>query len=200
MGDLLYFWSNYLVSMASGETEVLIFRTAYQHFLQEGFQGARMQQIAEAAGISKALLFYHFGTKEELFAAVCARATQSLDTLLVCLNQEDGSPGEKLARLLSHVREMQSTEPEFFLFMLSESLKSPDRFCPTVPIAETVFAKQWSSLQEAGLIHESAEAAVRRTLSLSLLPFLHRLLLRKWYKEDEHSLDAWIQSAILNYH
>lgn len=51
-------------------TESLILEAACQVFLDKGLEGARMQEIADRAGINKALLHYYFRTKEKLFERV----------------------------------------------------------------------------------------------------------------------------------
>lgn len=47
-----------------------ILESAADIFEEKGFAGARMQQIADHAGINKALLHYYFRTKEHLFEKV----------------------------------------------------------------------------------------------------------------------------------
>lgn len=52
------------------DTEKKILEAAKQVFTHKGMSGARMQEIADEAGINKALLHYYFRTKEKLFDAV----------------------------------------------------------------------------------------------------------------------------------
>lgn len=51
-------------------TEEKILEAARQVFYRKGMDGARMQEIADEAGINKALLHYYFRSKEKLFGAV----------------------------------------------------------------------------------------------------------------------------------
>ncbi len=51
-------------------TEIKILDAARQVFHQKGFNGARMQEIADLAGINKALLHYYFRNKESLFEKI----------------------------------------------------------------------------------------------------------------------------------
>ena len=52
------------------ETEKIIIKAAHEVFIEKGLQGARMQEIADRAGINKALLHYYFRSKDKLFDAV----------------------------------------------------------------------------------------------------------------------------------
>jgi AcrR family transcriptional regulator len=51
-------------------TENLILEAARQVFLDKGLEGSRMQEIADRAGINKALLHYYFRNKQKLFERV----------------------------------------------------------------------------------------------------------------------------------
>jgi TetR/AcrR family transcriptional regulator len=52
------------------QTEEKIFEAATEVFLDKGMDGARMQDIANHAGINKSLLHYYYRTKDHLFNAV----------------------------------------------------------------------------------------------------------------------------------
>ncbi len=54
----------------SSETEKKIINAATAVFMEKGKDGARMQEIADKAGINKALLHYYFRSKEKLFTNV----------------------------------------------------------------------------------------------------------------------------------
>ncbi|MBE0649260.1 MAG: TetR/AcrR family transcriptional regulator [Bacteroidales bacterium] len=51
-------------------TEQQILEAAKSVFLEKGMDGARMQEIADRAGINKALLHYYFRTKDKLFITI----------------------------------------------------------------------------------------------------------------------------------
>ncbi len=52
------------------ETEERIFKAALEVFAMKGKDGARMQEIADLAGINKAMLHYYFRSKDKLYEAV----------------------------------------------------------------------------------------------------------------------------------
>src|SRR6202023_2903248 len=54
----------------------LVLRAARRAFLASGFGVVSMDAIAREAGVSKATVYAHFGSKEELFGAVVADAEQ----------------------------------------------------------------------------------------------------------------------------
>ncbi len=56
--------------MAGGDRRLQILRVAVSLFSQRGFRGTTTREIAQAAGVSAAMVFRHFATKEELYAAI----------------------------------------------------------------------------------------------------------------------------------
>lgn len=56
--------------MAGEERRLQILRVAVRLFSQQGFRGTTTKKIAQAAGVSEAMVFRHFATKEELYAAI----------------------------------------------------------------------------------------------------------------------------------
>jgi TetR/AcrR family transcriptional regulator len=56
--------------MAGEERRQQILRVAMRLFSQRGFRGTTTKEIAQAAGVSEAMVFRHFATKEELYNAI----------------------------------------------------------------------------------------------------------------------------------
>lgn len=57
-----------------------ILDAAERVFADSGFEGTSMRSIAENAGVAQALLHYHFGTKERLFAEMFTRRSEVINT------------------------------------------------------------------------------------------------------------------------
>ena len=56
--------------MAGEERRLQILRVAMRLFSQRGFRGTTTKEIALAAGVSEAMVFRHFATKEQLYSAI----------------------------------------------------------------------------------------------------------------------------------
>jgi AcrR family transcriptional regulator len=69
---------------------------ALRVFAERGFDGASMDDVARAAGITKASIYHHVAGKEELLARGLRRA---LDALFAILEEKRASRGEPFARL-----------------------------------------------------------------------------------------------------
>lgn len=75
-----------------------ILAAALAEFAQEGLAGARMDAIAAAAGVNKALLYYYFRDKESLYGAVLDRFFVRLSERVMSQLDGAGPLGERLLR------------------------------------------------------------------------------------------------------
>lgn len=79
------------------ETAETILQSAAEVFAEKGFDGARVDELARAAGVNKATLYYQIGDKEALYHAVLTRVLQrAADELCATLDTLD--EGEKKIR------------------------------------------------------------------------------------------------------
>src|SRR5207248_2701166 len=56
--------------MTGKNRRLQILRVAMRLFSQRGFKGTTTKEIAKAAGVSEAMVFRHFATKDDLYAAI----------------------------------------------------------------------------------------------------------------------------------
>ena len=72
-----------------------ILQAALVEFAQEGLAGARVDAIAEAAGVNKALLYYYFHDKESLYGAVLDLFFERLLDRVMTVCDRLGTAGER---------------------------------------------------------------------------------------------------------
>lgn len=72
-------------------------------FAERGFDGASMDDVARAAGITKAAIYHHVASKEELLARGLKRALEALFSVLNEPEARSGTAGERLRHILRRV-------------------------------------------------------------------------------------------------
>ena len=82
----------------SAETRARILEAALKEFSAKGLAGARTEQIAAAAGVNKALLYYYFESKEKLYLAALEMAAARVRDQSMAVLLRDASPGERVVR------------------------------------------------------------------------------------------------------
>ena len=68
--------------MPAGERRALIAAAAAERFAERGYDATTLDEIAAAAGVTKPILYRHFGSKPELYMALLARHRDDLPTFL----------------------------------------------------------------------------------------------------------------------
>ncbi len=106
-----------------GEGTGAILEAAGALFSEQGFDAVSLRQVAERAGVSKANIIHHFGSKEGLYHAVLRGAVARCDALLESLAEREEEP---LQRLRSYTREnlrQMFAHPEAYRLLLREILE-----------------------------------------------------------------------------
>ena len=108
---------------ASQDSRDEILKAAMQLFANRGFHETSMSEVAREARVSKALIFWHFKTKEELFVAVLNRLLEPyfIDFAEEAAVMSERAQIEKLVELyLSFVRDNASSVRFFLAQMLHD--------------------------------------------------------------------------------
>ena len=116
--------------MGVGEkTQEKILRAAEEVFIRYGFEGARMEQIAEQAGVLKANIYYYFKGKEELYQAlidsVLSSVFSEVSTLLQDKIMQEGTAWERLDAFLEVFFELVERYEGLVSLAFSEILHPP---------------------------------------------------------------------------
>ncbi len=99
-----------------------ILLAAAEEFAGGGLFGARVDQIARRAETNERMLYYYFGSKEQLFTAVLEHAFTLLTEAERALDLADLAPVEAITRLAHFVWDYYRDHPEFLRLINNENL------------------------------------------------------------------------------
>lgn len=106
-------------------TEEAILVAARKVFELKGFDGARMQEISDRAGINRALLHYYFRSKDKMFERIFDEALERFMPLLSTWDQDPDESWElKLKRFVRTF--ITFLKANSMLFLLREIIRKPD--------------------------------------------------------------------------
>jgi TetR/AcrR family transcriptional regulator len=94
-----------------------IVTAAERHFAESGFEGTRLDDVADDVGIRRAAIFYHFGDKQELYAAVLDEVFRDLAVDLPA----GGSAAERLEASLAGWIDFVAQRPNVARLILREA-------------------------------------------------------------------------------
>ena len=146
-------------------TEEKIFEAATEVFVEKGMDGARMQDIANQAGINKALLHYYYRTKEKLFTAVFEMIARKIFRKFAPVFDENLSLEDKIRFFFKeHITFLQEN-PGLPGFILNEVNRHPERIKKL--LASVDFENLWLKLYE-----QHKEELKRYNITQAALPQL----------------------------
>lgn len=87
----------------SRDLRVEILSTAKKLFIQRGYRGLAMREIAEALGVTKPALYYYFKDKEKLFLAILEGYLDETETALDHIATGGASCREKIRQFIEYV-------------------------------------------------------------------------------------------------
>lgn len=110
-----------------------ILRAAIAEFSRHGLAGARIDAIAAAAGVNKALLYYYFQSKSRIYAAALeVSAAGMIESALRALNHE-GTAGERLLRTALNHFDRIASQHEYRQLINQEITRLRERRYEAVP-------------------------------------------------------------------
>jgi TetR/AcrR family transcriptional regulator len=170
-------------ALASDTTEQKIFDAAHEVFVLKGMDGAKMQEIADRAGINKALLHYYYRSKEKLYEAVARKILGQAVPFVRQLIESEQPLEEKIRRFIDFYIGIISRNTFIPLFIVTEINKHPDRFFDHILPKElpkpTVFFQQVEAEIAAGRIRPvKPQHLLVNIISMCVFPFLGKPMLR----------------------
>jgi TetR/AcrR family transcriptional regulator len=187
---LLTIWLNHMINIKNQTTEQKILAAAKKVFVVKGMAGARMQDIADHAGINKALLHYYFRSKEKLFEVIFKEAAIRLFPKMNAILNADIPLFDKIRRFTHDYIEIVLENPYLPLFVLNEINKRPHAFSKKMfgnnrPSIRKL-AEQIEKDIKKGLIRPISPAhLIINMLSMCIFPFLGKPMIQLVMNMDE---------------
>jgi AcrR family transcriptional regulator len=158
--------------------EVRILAAAKKVFMTQGMAGARMQDIADEAGINKAMLHYYFRDKDKLFDVVFLNEAQKFFPKINAIFNSDAPLFEKIENFVNEYIDEMQDNPYLPWFVLNELNRDPDRFLYKIWGKDNLpkpgkFLEQIDQEIRKGRIKEiSPVHLLMNMLSMTIFPFV----------------------------
>lgn len=146
----------------SDQARARILDAATREFSENGLAGARTERIAEAAGVNKALLYYYFRSKQELYNAALEEAAEQVVLSGLSVMNLDCSAGERLVHFaLNHFDRIHARR--IFQSLMQQEMIRLHRGEENVvrPLVEKVFKPMMLRFREAFAEGESTGELIR---------------------------------------
>lgn len=179
-----------MAKQTSQDTEEQILEAAKDVFQQKGKDGARMQEIADKAGINKAMLHYYYRSKQLLFEAVFNSAFSLLAPQLNKILNDDSSIEEKVRSFTHNYISFISKHPYLPNFIIQELNRNP-KFIEKIqqnsafPSLEK-FEKQVALEVKQGILKPiDGKQLFINIISMNIFPFIATPLIKGLVQVDD---------------
>jgi AcrR family transcriptional regulator len=162
----------------TADSRAAILEAAKRLFMQEGFRGISMRQIAEAVGVTKAALYYHFKDKEELFVAI---VEEYLVAMSMVIDEVTSSGLDTRTQIAELVRRILAQPPEqrSIIRLASQELSnvSPENRARFLEMYHSRFIGRITALLEGGMARSELRPMNANIATWTLLgmmyPYFH---------------------------
>lgn len=179
-------------------TEEKIVEAAKVVFIKKGMDGARMQEIADKAGINKALLHYYFRSKEKLFDAIFDPIIRIAFPAIGQIINSDLDFKTKVEHVVDTYLDLLIKHPYLPAFILKEVNRDASVFFKLIvkygfsiqPIIQFIS----EAMDRGEVIRMKPEHLVVNVISLCVFPFAARPVIRYVaFGEDEKATKAFFE-------
>ena len=165
-------------------TEEKILAAAKNVFVTKGMAGARMQDIADEAGINKALLHYYFRNKERLFEVIFMDAAQKLFPKINSIFESEAPLFEKIENFCEEYITVMSENPYLPLFVLNEISKDSEMFLgkflnkQQFPLPQKFLEQVEKEIRKGTIKKISPLHLLINLISMSIFPFVGKPMIQ----------------------
>jgi AcrR family transcriptional regulator len=161
----------------AGERRVLVERAAGRVFARDGYAGARIDDIAAAAHVTKPIVYRHFDSKKALYMALLEKHEQDLPSFFEAIrgHAADAPPEELVRTILEHWLDYVRENQHAWLMLFRDSSGDAEIQALRVRVSATAreviaafIAEQAGGRIPADQIEPSAEALTGGLASLAL--------------------------------
>jgi len=190
------------------DTEQLILQAARNVFIKKGLDGARMQEIADEAGINKALLHYYFRSKEKLFEMIFQEELGKFFPKMVSLmSSPELGLEEKIRTFVDNYTSVFIKNPFLPSFILRELHRDPENlkqfFVKSGFEVNNVKYVIGGLSKQLNMTFDEARHFMINMVSLCIFPFAGRPLIEKiLFTEDKADYDKFLaerKEVVANY-
>ena len=172
------------------ETEENIFEAARIIFQEKGFEGARMQEIADKASINKSMLHYYYRNKDNLFFEVFKAGITKIVPQLIAILSKEIDLKSKIKEIVEFYYFTFDEHPQLPSFVIYEMNQNAERFkefmsSHGVSLPQIYIDQVHASIQEKMIKDIAPHQLLMNIISLCLMPIVAKNMVQMLFKLDD---------------
>lgn len=191
-------------SLTGTDKRSTVLRAAHKLFLRDGYSETSMDAVTEEAGVSKATVYAHFGSKEALFEALVRDGSEHALKSLPPLQRRGGDPTAELRAFFEPFLHLLFEHGGYAWnrLVIAEALRHPENAelfysCTLARVTASVEAYLGALAREGLLRDRDPRAVAEALLAVVLVAPMHHVLIRgpaavDYRRSLHHGLDLLI--------
>jgi len=185
--------------MSKGEAaRQRIIDAANKLIYQQGYQATSLADVADAIGVTKGNLHYHFNSKEDLLDAVIYHRLEGISIQLQQWQQDYATPVERLKRFVQMLLNEEAQLVRFGCPMgsLNMELGKSQKSLQAKSLVMFQYYLTWLEKQFKQLDRQNGKALSQHLITMAQGAALMAYIYQdpKWLKQECKQIDSWIDS------
>jgi len=186
-------------TMSKGEAaRQRIIDAANKLIYQQGYQATSLADVADAIGVTKGNLHYHFNSKEDLLDAVIYHRLEGISIQLQQWQQDYATPVERLKRFVQMLLNEEAQLVRFGCPMgsLNMELGKSQKSLQAKSLVMFQYYLTWLEKQFKQLDRQNGKALSQHLITMAQGAALMAYIYQdpKWLKQECKQIDSWIDS------
>lgn len=151
-----------LATRDADKTRLKIMEAAEGEFARKGLAGARVDVVAEEAGANKRMIYYYFGSKEDLYVAVLERVYTDMRIAEAELELDDLPPLKAIERLVEFKFDYPAAHPHLITLLNGENMLNAEYLRRSLRLREMQISliERLKTLLDAGVAEGTIRAGI----------------------------------------
>ena len=181
----------------SPATRKCILEAAQRLFAAHGYHGASIRDIVRACGVSNAALYYHFGSKQNLYAQVLRAYIAAVVAHLQESDPGEGSCRGRLSRVaLAYARVILQSENLLQTLLRDAAHFDPEDIVRLLPELSEQIPVTVAAILEDGIAAGEVRPVPSIRTGILVMGMVNALTVRRLYAEAETTLEHDVDLAI----
>ena len=180
------------------KTELVIIDAARKVFINKGYRGTTMEEIASVAKVNKASLHYYYRSKDRLFEIILTEACGIIQDKLILIIKSEDNLEVIIRELIDVYVETLINHPYLPNFIVNEISNNPEK------ILKILLGDKLSTLRRIVIIRNkllegnneviNPSELILNVASLNVFPFLIRPLIKNHFKMDDEQFNTFMNN------
>ncbi len=180
------------------ETEQLIKKTARDIFFQKGRLKATTQEIADEAGVNRALIHYYFRSREQLLQVVFEEAVAETRQKIAAIFESDLPFKKKISQYLDVFIDRNFRYPYMQNFIITEINQNPDKEDDYLNkkrenLCRTIFPQLNEEIKKGNMAPVKPEHFIANLMSMCSYPLVAKPILQRMFALDDDGYKTFLQ-------